>query len=239
MKNLTKNFAIGTMSLLVSTLLLSSCSKADDPTPIVATQTNTTSTAPVFSATKVSLTNGAFTIPVSSPSNKTLTISSVVSDTNITVSTSGLTATVSTKHKIFYGDATATISVSDGTNTTTQVLTISVGTTEQINSYNLLKPYLYKSLTGDVGSLFMKLDGTVTSKPNADFWLSATCYGSYEIMENGHFLLNTANNKISYTEYVLSIELTHVPDINIDINRLTFTNVKDTFYKYKVSERYL
>lgn len=226
MKNLSKIFALGTMSLLVSTLLLSSCSKKDDPTPIVASSTITApSTAPVFSETKVSLTNGAFTIPVSSPSSKTLTISSVVSDTNITVSTSGLIATVSTKHKIFYGDATATISVSDGTNTTTQVLTISVGTIEQINSYNLLKPYLCKSLTGDVGSLVMKLDGTVTSKQNAAFWLSAICYGSYEIMENGHFLLNTANNKISYTEYALSIEL----------SRLTFTNIKDTFYKYQVS----
>lgn len=238
MKNLTKNFAIGTMSLLVSTLLLSSCSKADDPTPVVATQ-NTTSTAPVFSATKVSLTDGAFTIPVSSPSSKTLTISSVVSDTNITVSTSGLTATVSTKHKIFYGDATATISVSDGTNTTTQVLTISVGTTEQINSYNLLKPYLCKSLTGDVGSLVMKLDGTVTSKPNADFWGSQLCYGSYEIMENGHFLLNIANNKISYKEYVLSTKSVYVVDIDRNIEVLTFTNVKDTFYKYNVNERYL
>ena len=239
MKNLTKNFAIGTMSLLVSTLLLSSCSKADDPTPVVATQNTTTATAPVFSATKVSLTDGAFTIPVSSPSSKTLTISSVVSDTNITVSTSGLIATVSTKHKIFYGDATATISVSDGTNTTTQVLTISVGTIEQINSYNLLKPYLCKDLRGDAESLNMKLDGTVTSKPNADFWLSQLCYGSYEIMENGHFLLNVANNKISYIEYVLSTKSVYVVDIDRNIEVLTFSNVKNLNYKYNVNERYL
>ena len=73
----------------------------------------------------------------------------------------------------------------------------------------------------------MKLDGSVTSNQNVDFWGGGGTQGTYTILSNGHFQLDVNNNHTNIIEYVISMEVYN------STNLLTFTNVKDTSFIFQ------
>ena len=119
------------------------------------------------------------------------------------------------------------MSVSDGTNTVSETLTITIGTHAQINTFNILKGMMNKTLQGDVPNLIILSNGTLTSHINVSFYNGVATSASYIILLNGDIMMDVANMHTDMIEYSVSY--------NTITNQMIFTSIANTSYIYKVA----
>lgn len=120
--------------------------------------------APVFKNSSISLpinsTSINFKDYITDEDLSKVKIKSIINSSNVvTIDTTGKISTP----KIYAGIDTISISITDGINVTTSKITVNIGSTNEINTYNTLTPFLNKLLQGDnlKGLIKFNIDGTV------------------------------------------------------------------------------
>lgn len=201
-----KNLSIVIVAFVASALTLSSCTRKDntDPVPVYSTNTDTnitnSSNLKFTSDTIVADSIGTFSIPATSSSNS-LSVS-IIPDTNITITNSGVSVSYAKKHSSFYGYSIVSVSVSDGTNTISKNLVVKVGTSAQIKTYNILKPYFNKYT-----SLVVFTENSyVSSSGQSNFYATVKTHAKYKILSNGNLALY--NDDYSYCNVIYTVSNT-------------------------------
>ncbi len=190
-------------SMFVMTILLSSCvKKSDDPKPDTPVSVDSTSTLK-FTATEATIIGGSgdtvkvdLTPYVTGSNKDSITVKTVTGALNTQVQNiKGRSFTVIPNNKVFAGTEKYTITISDGTKTSTSTFTINVGTVDQANTYALLAKYAFgKTLNGDVGNFKLSTDGTLESSANDGFYKTASATGgTYTILNNGYIRIRVSS----------------------------------------------
>ena len=203
-----KNLSIVIVAFVASALTLSSCTRKDntDPVPVYPTNTDTnitnSSNLKFTSDTIVADSNGTFNIPATS--SNVLSYVTITPDTNITITNSGVSVSYAKKHSSFYGYSKVSVSVSDGTNTISKNLVVKVGSSAQIKTYNILKPYFNK-ITSLVG---FNENSYVYSGNQSRFYGTVKNHAKYKILSNGNLAL--FNDDYSYCNVIYTVSNTTV-----------------------------
>ncbi|MFM2394501.1 MAG: hypothetical protein RLZZ546_2483, partial [Bacteroidota bacterium] len=168
---------------------------------IVVSASTPTNHAPTFTSTTVTLTrnfstnilNNIFFLPVSDADGDNITITGISGNSsNITISNSGLQITVTLSNSLYGGVENLSITISDGTVTTTSNFIVNVGTSNYITTYNNLSSFLDRPLSFVTGSTYAQFMGTLTissngnisastTQPSGEFYAGAGSSGTYKI----------------------------------------------------------
>lgn len=190
------------------------------PVSFTITSGGTTNHAPKFDASSLKIVaNGSaqtFSLPVSDVDGNTITITSITgTSSNVTLTYSGSSVTVTPKNKNYAGTETLAITISDGTTTATSSFTVNVGETTQVSTYNSLHSYLNKSLSGLVGSSTLTETSIITTATQSTgaFFTTNTVAGtySYQITSGGTvvFTVGSVNTEYSVQDTGSALVLTN------------------------------
>lgn len=168
----------------------------------------TTNTAPTFTGTAVTV--------VSDGSAKVVNIASLVSDADgntISIESispmtgvsniNGTQFTVTPSNNVFAGALSYTVTITDGTDNTNSTITVNVGTSNQINTYNLLSSRFGTGLVGIVGTTTFNA-GTITTtgtQPSGGFFNVAASAGTYNyrILSGGNIVFTVGASTVEYS----------------------------------------
>ena len=191
--------------------------------------------APVFSGTDLGLLtlspgsttqyNANVSTLVSDPESSTLTVTTVTTTSSVTIgSISGTSFVVTAPSSVFAGQVTLVVSVSDGVNTTTSNVTVTLGSTAQAATYGILTPFFNKVLSNATpAGLTIYSNGNIGSSVSNSFWSSTTCTtGTWSINSDGTMKISNSCNGGTFN-YTVSTSNTG------GYNWIVLTNVNGSF----------
>lgn len=164
-------------------------------------------TAPVFNSTSSTVVSDGsaktFTLPVSDADGNTVTITNVTgASSNVNVTFSGTSVTVTPTISTYAGVEALTITISDATDNTTSNFTVNFGSSSQIGTYNILNNYL-GTRSGLVGSTTVNAGNFVTTgtQPSGGFFNAAAAAGTYnyKILSGGNIVFTVGASTVEYT----------------------------------------
>jgi hypothetical protein len=186
--------------------------------------------APTFTATDLGqLTSSTTTYNanvsgiVSDPENNTITVTSATTTTNgVTVTNvSGTSFDIVVPNTKYAGQITLSVTISDGTNSTTSNVTVKIGTTAQATTYGIMSSFLNRTLSpSNPSGLRFNSTGTVsTGVNNVNFWGGSCTNGTWSINSDGTLTIsNSCNNG------------TNTYTVTLNSGYLTLTNTVNTSY---------
>lgn len=185
----------------------------DDNTP---TEPSPTNNAPSI-AGQINLHSGVTTADLTpymtDADGDAVSLVSIEGATNGEFVINGNVVTYEPYHSIYAGTETITVTVTDGTTTSSSVVNVKVGNNAQELTYNKMASFIGLTLDGSVSNLVLSADGTATSNQSVDF------YGIYSV--RGTFAINSSGNLVVT---VGGQEMTEFEVATVDV-RLAFRNV--------------
>lgn len=138
---------------------------------------------------------------VSDPENDPITVTSVTTTANgVTVTNvSGTSFDINVPNTQYAGQITLSVTISDGTNSTTSNVTVKIGSDAKAATYGIMNSFINKNIysyspSPSTLNLNFNSNGDVTGTNNNSFWGANCTSGNWSIDNNGYLVITNCTS---------------------------------------------